>query len=474
VHELRQFECHHCHTTFKAKHTLKKHMSLHSNSIVYPCNQCPAQFFKHAALHYHSLICSKSNVNNLNCMDVPAPQKQTQVVTDVMNVEKEYKCLKCEKIFSKYKNLYDHNKIHKGIIFRCAQCPSTYKSKNGLTYHLRTDHELRKFECQYCQTTFKTKKSLKTHMTVHFISIDKEYKCLECGKIFSNYHTFYNHKKMHEGIIYRCAQCPSTYKSITGLNYHLKTHRDLRQFECHHCQTTFNAKNSLKSHMFLHFNSIFYPCNQCSALFQNRRKLVYHKDTVHSLMNYQCNQCSKNFKFKAKLVSHCRKHKFSNIDSCVDVPAPQKQAQVVTDVKNVEKEYKCLECGNFFSNYHKFYNHKRMHEGIIYRCAQCPSTYQTLSGLRYHSKTVHELRQFECHHCQSTFKAKVTLKSHMTVHFNSIVYPCNQCSEFFKTDSRLFYHQKMAHSFRCHYCSKIFKSKTKLVLHFRNHITESI
>jgi DNA-directed RNA polymerase subunit RPC12/RpoP len=104
-------------------------MAVHFNSIVYPCNQYPAQCFEHAALHHHSLICSKSNVNNLNYMDVPAPQqKQAQVVTDIKNVEKEYKCLECGKIFSNYQKWYKHQKIHERGIYRCVQCPSTYNS----------------------------------------------------------------------------------------------------------------------------------------------------------------------------------------------------------------------------------------------------------------------------------------------------------------------------------------------------------
>jgi DNA-directed RNA polymerase subunit RPC12/RpoP len=196
VHELRKFECHHCQTTFKAKRTLKRHMSLHFNSIVY---QCAARFFKHAALQHNSLICSNSNVNNLNCIDVPAPQKQAQVKTNVQRkkVEKEFKCLDCGKIFSKYRNLYNHKKRHEGIIYQCAQCPSAYQTRYGLTYHSRTMHELRKFECHHCQSSFKAKITLKRHMTVHFNIIEKEYECLECRKIFSNYQTFYNHKKMH-------------------------------------------------------------------------------------------------------------------------------------------------------------------------------------------------------------------------------------------------------------------------------------
>jgi KRAB domain-containing zinc finger protein len=367
---------------FKSKAKLVSHSRNHKFSKKYSCNQCSAQFFKEAVLRQHSLICSKSNVNNLNVIYVPAPQKQAQIVTDVKNVEKEYKCLECGKIFSNYKYLYGHKKIHEGIIYRCVECPSTYKSSHGLRYHSKTEHELRRFECHHCHTTFKQKNSLITHMSVHFNSIKKDYKCLECRKIFSNYQTFYKHKKMHAGIIYRCVQCPSTYKSISGLTIHLKTEHELRRFECHHCHTTFKTKNSLVIHMSVHFNSIekdykclecrkifsnyqtfykhkkmhagiIYRCVQCPSTYPSSSGLQNHSKTVHELRKFECHHCQTTFKSKYSLKIHmslhsssinaplhhhtliCPKSNVNNLNY-MDVPAPQqKQAQVVTDIKNV-------------------------------------------------------------------------------------------------------------------------------------------
>jgi KRAB domain-containing zinc finger protein len=386
-------------------------------------------------------------------MDVPAQQKQKQVVIDVQRkkIEKEYKCLECGKIFSKYKYLYQHKKMHERIIYRCVLCPSTYKSRDGLKYHLRTEHELRKFECHHCQKTFKGKRgkhSLVTHMSVHFNSIEKEYKCLECGKIFSKNQSLWQHKKMHEGIIYRCVQCPSTYESKHGLDYHSKTVHELRKFECHHCQTTFTTKSSLLNHMTLHFNSIVYPCNQCSAQF---------------------------FKLAAfrKHLLICPK---SNVNlNCMDVPAPLKQAQVVNDVKKVEKEYKCLECGKIFSKYQIFYNHKKRHEGIIYRCVQCPATFKSKSGLNIHSKTVHALRKFECHHCHNTFKTKKRLATHLRTQHKMNHIECNYCGKILESKMFLILHNMVTHKkkIQCNECSAMFKNHYKLEDHLKEiHLIE--
>jgi KRAB domain-containing zinc finger protein len=496
VNSTENYHCHYNSKIFKSKAKLVSHSRNHKFPKKYSCNQCSAQFFKHAALRQHSLICSKSNVNNLNCIDVPAPQKETQVVTDVKNVEKEYKSLDCGKIFSHYKYLHKHKKMHEGIIYHCVQCPSTYKSIYGLKYHSRTVH--------------------KVENVTDVKNVEKEYKCLECGKIFSCYQKFYHHKKMHEGIRYRCVQCLSTYKTMNGLDYHSKTHHhDLPKFECHHCQTTFRAKGTLKAHMSLHFNSIekeykclecgkifsnykklyhhkkvhegiIYCCAQCPLTYQTKSSLNYHSKTQHELrkfechhcqttfkakltlqrhmslhfnsIGYKCNHCSKFFNSNAKLVSHCREHKFPKIDKCIDVSASKKQVPV-------EKSCKCLKCNIIFSNYQKWYKHQETH-AKIYRCVQRPSTYKTTDELRNHTRTVHELRLFECHHCQTTFKGKRYMKRHVSLHFNSIVYPCNQCSEIFETNNMLVSHRNFAHlNYQCHYCSKMFNAESSLKSH---------
>jgi KRAB domain-containing zinc finger protein len=395
VNSKENYHCHYCPKIFKSKAKLVLHSRNHKFPKKYSCNQCSARFFKHAALRLHSLICSKTNVNNLNCMDVPAPQKQEQIVTDVNNVENEYKCLECGKIFSNYKKIYNHKKVHEGIIYRCVECPSTYKSISSLNYHSKTVHELLKFECHYCQSTFKAKFTLKRHMSMHcprsngnnlncmdvpapqkqaqvvtdIENVENEYKCLECGKIFLNYQTFYHHQKRHEGIIYRCVECPLTFKSISSLYYHSKAQHDLRKFECHYCQCTFKEKFTLQIHMSMHSKS---------------ESNVNNLDVIY-------------------------------------VPVPQKQAQVVTDVKNVGKEYKCLECGKIFSNYQKFYKHKKMHEGIIYRCVQCQSTYKSKNGLKYHLRThqspkvqvVPSLEKYPCRDCPKIFNSLSDLSAHM-------------------------------------------------------------
>jgi KRAB domain-containing zinc finger protein len=389
-------------------------------------------------------------------MDVPARQNQAhQVVVNVQRkqVEKEYKCLECGKIFPKYINLYQHKKIHEGIIYRCVQCPSTYKSISGLKFHSNTQHELRQFECHHCQTTFQARGTLKRHLTMHFNSIEKEYKCLECGKIFPKYINLYQHKKIHEGIIYRCAQCPSTYKQKYGLHHHLTTVHEVevvtdiqrkkveKEYKCLECGNVFSNYYQFYKHKKMHEGRI-YRCVQCPSIYKTKHGLHYHVRTVHEVevvtdvqrkkveKEYKCLECGNIFSNYYQFYKHKKMHE-GIIYRCVQCPSIYKsknglkfhvrtvhEVEVVTDVQR--KEYKCVECGKIFLNYQKFYQHKKMHEGIIRRCAQCPSTYKSRSGLKYHSKTHRDLRQFECHHCHTTFTTKISLITHMTEHFNSI------------------------------------------------------
>jgi DNA-directed RNA polymerase subunit RPC12/RpoP len=226
-------------------------------------------FNSKVALRHHSLICSKSNVNNLNCMDVLAPQKQAQVVTDVKNVEKEYKCLECGKIFLKYRNFYDHKKRHEGIIYRCTHCPATYKSISGLRKHTRTQHNLRLFENKYC-----------------------------------------------------CNECRAEFRTRSRFECHLRTQHKMNHLECYYCAKILETKMSLILHMVTHTKKI--QCNECSAMFKNHYKLEKHLKEIHFLEGcHKCPHCLIVLNTESCLNNHMVTHLSSN-DTIVTLPLRQK------------------------------------------------------------------------------------------------------------------------------------------------------
>jgi KRAB domain-containing zinc finger protein len=300
-------------------------------------------------------------------------------------------------------------------------------------------------------------------------NVEKEYKCLECGKIFSNYHYLYNHKKMHEGKIYRYVQCPSTYKSKNGLKYHLRSVHELRPFEFHHCQTIFKTKATLKSHMSMHFNSIVYPCNLCSEIFNTKNMLAYHLNIAHSLEKYECYYCSQTYKSKKYLLSHlkiCYELIVGNINY-VKVPG---------SLKNVNEKYKCSKCSKMFKTIATFRTHAKVHV-VKFCCNQCKAEYRSRGGLNYHLKTQHKMNHFECYHCAKIFETKMSLILHMVTHSKKI--QCNECSAIFKNyykfekhlkeihclNSHIISHQSPKEKYPCRDCPKIFNSISDLSAH---------
>ena len=60
-------------------------------------------------------------------------------------------------------------------------CDKTYKSKHGLTSHIRRAHtNPEAFECDYCDKIYKTKTDLVTHIRSH--TGERPFKCYVCDK----------------------------------------------------------------------------------------------------------------------------------------------------------------------------------------------------------------------------------------------------------------------------------------------------
>lgn len=64
-------------------------------------------------------------------------------------------------------------------LFRCDECPKTYKTKSELKKHTFS-HTKKQYDCKVCSKKFSTLALLTAHMVVH--TIDKPF---GCGKYLS-------------------------------------------------------------------------------------------------------------------------------------------------------------------------------------------------------------------------------------------------------------------------------------------------
>ncbi|CAL8069885.1 unnamed protein product [Calicophoron daubneyi] len=83
-------------------------------------------------------------------------------------IEKPYKCVLCNKCFSRSDELTRHGRIHTGAKpFRCNQCQREFSRSDHLTTHMRTHTGERPFVCELCGRRFARSDERKRHTKVH-------------------------------------------------------------------------------------------------------------------------------------------------------------------------------------------------------------------------------------------------------------------------------------------------------------------
>ena len=135
--------------------------------------------------------------------------------------------------------------------YRCELCTKVYKTKHGLTTHLR-EHTGQAFVCQWCpDKKYRSEKSFKQHMRFH-VDGDKLYICTygACGKQFENKQHWKTHERTHEPPDLPCRQHPDC-KAMFRFNSQRRRHEmqsDAYPFLCTKCYQGYKKKGGLDRH----------------------------------------------------------------------------------------------------------------------------------------------------------------------------------------------------------------------------------
>jgi hypothetical protein len=353
------------------------------------------------------------------------------------------------------------------IEVQCYYC-SEMMLKSVVKEHMMTSHgryivkmfgEKRQFQCPACHAALV--KDI-TETINHCCFTDRPQKIRGMKSDGSNIH--------------QCDQCMKTFKSVKGLEVHMKTsHSDERPFACDKCE--FRAKQSviLRRHIErIHKKLANHMCNQCGENFYSSYELKLHAEksskscgglhiTQELEYNIQlCDKCERTFEsLKALRLHRTMIHKITEKPTfCCD-----KCDKVLTT--------------NVYLKRHMKAEHPTDEQiaSVVCNCEKCPLKFQYSIDLNRHLSTClnnqdhHDQKSttFKCENCETNnWYSHISLRKHYAEVHRKIWDICDICGIVLKRSS-VKSHKQVVHSgvkdFTCEQCGKTFSQKNGLQSH---------
>ncbi|XP_040177189.1 oocyte zinc finger protein XlCOF8.4-like [Rana temporaria] len=206
-----------------------------------------------------------------------------------------------------------------------------------------------------------------------------------------------------------CLACGKTFKTISELLVHLKSHTNLPATQSE------PEKYELFAH---HTCARPHSCSFCGKSFYEKGKLVIHEKIHTGERPYSCSECGKCFLRKAEHRIHQRIH-------------------------TGERPYSCSECGKNFSRKTDLLTHQRIHTGESpYSCSYCGKRFNVKTNLITHERSHTGERPFSCSECGKCFTRKTSLLNHQEKHKDEGSFSCPECGKGFTRKGNLIRHQR--------------------------------
>ena len=225
----------------------------------------------------------------------------------------EYKCHVCNEIFDRLCFLSNHTRTMHQCMPKvpCNGCGRNLSTWDSLMAHKRKHSpEENNFNCDSCNSSFRTKTGLSIHIKFKHEKPIKIFRCATCGHEFKDNCGLKSHLRTHlpdeERLAFECEICGKRMVNKFSLKYHISTiHEMAKNYFCYLCGRGFGNKSNLRSHLISHSTENV-SCEICGGTFKNRISLQSHKK-VHKpkhLLNFVCKTCNKGFHSRNHLMRH--------------------------------------------------------------------------------------------------------------------------------------------------------------------------
>lgn len=258
-------------------------------------------------------------------------------------------------------------------------CRKIFTSKVILSYHGRTEHNIRLNKNNLKPDTIIPKNAKKNEdeenqMSEIMIKDEpdkaKAHPCTLCNKTFGFVESLQNHYKRHHKGVFFCIHCEFTTINKTTFSSHLRVHYNLTRFQklCSTCFKVCDSNVDLLNHRKTYHETKVLPvCTICNSTFMNPTLLKKHKRDVHRTNAEEvqekkllrCRKCNRGFLSLLVLEKH----------QCTAV------------------KYPCVKkCGRRFESFSLMSRHAlKCNSGItIYSCKRCSKPLKTLNSLKVH------------------------------------------------------------------------------------------